>query len=86
MSNQSELDEQIDEVLRELFIQGYYDGRMDEYAKGQAVSTYEAKQELLALIEQREREARIDELEGYRWSDYEGDSSYVMERIEELKK
>ena len=74
MKPSKDLDEQIDEILHK---HGAEEGEF----------TYSIRQQLLALIEQREREARIDELRilhaTYIWNEAVAD--YMSERIAELK-
>ena len=71
MKPSKDLDEQIDEILASLYNSAWVEGSnyKENNPEGSEIpsqreikKTERAKQQLLALIEQREREARIDEL------------------------
>ena len=101
MKPSKDLDEQIDEILETLAADAFIYGN---FALGKGVNmkpsdndkppVEAAKQQLLALIEQREREARIDELTNFMSTmvTTHGDTparsvstAKIRERIEALK-
>jgi hypothetical protein len=58
-NKQQMVDEQLEEILDEVWAQGYYNGSDDEYARIQASTIAEAKRRLQALMVAE----RIDELQ-----------------------
>ena len=81
MKPSKDLDEQIDEILH-------------KYGAEEGEFTYSLRQEILDIIEQREREARIDELENFiatmvvihgNEPARSVSTAKIMERIESLK-
>ena len=67
MKPSKDLDEQIEQILLEAINEGWFLRSKSDYPNGFTGNDVrniqlKAKQQLLAVIEQREREARIDEL------------------------
>lgn len=64
MKPSKDLDEQIEKIMTDYGID-FYEGNLMHREKERLSLIADFKLELLSLIEQREREARIDELEGF---------------------
>ena len=68
MKPSKDLNDQIDKILERVFSQGVRAGKdiaLEKYEDYDAWKRGDEKQQLLSLVEQREREARINELEGF---------------------
>lgn len=99
MKSSKDLDKQIDEILAAIYLAGTENGlsrmltdpaeimhRKEAFIKSNPANT-EAKQQLLALIEQREHEARLNEVQNayeYWINGRKFIASYFRERIAEL--
>ena len=100
MKPSKDLDEQINEILANLYNSGWVEGSnyKENNPEGSEIpsqseikKTKYAKQQLLALVEQREREARIDKLlhldDESIGTDWKANAWFsVSDRIAELKK
>ena len=97
MKPSKDLDEQINEILEGVFSQGVRAGKdiaLEKYEDYNAWKRGDEKQQLLSLIKQTEREAKINELENFMATmvvthDNEPARSVstakIRERIEELE-
>ena len=84
MKPSKDLDEQIEEILEGVFSQGVRAGKdiaLEKYEDYSAWKRGDEKQQLLALIEQRELQARIDELEATSYTEQSSTAKGEIRRV-----
>ena len=79
MKPSKDLDEQIKELLDKVV---HFETQADKF---NGLSRYQAKQQLLALIEQREREARIKEAKFIYENYFDGEEFHPNELVEHIE-
>ena len=88
MKPSKDLDEQIEEILEGVFSQGVRAGKdiaLEKYEDYSAWKRGDEKQQLLALIEQREREARIKEAKFIYENYFDGEEFHPNELVEHIE-